>query len=96
MHSIVCGLELLILLGMRAPTLWFLLLVVCAGAVIAFELANTALENAVDHLHPERHPSIGAAKDCAAGAVLLMSLISGGITVAFLVARFTAHVEFCR
>ena len=37
------------------------------------ELFNTALETLADHLHPERHPVVGAAKDIAAAAVLVAS-----------------------
>ena len=29
--------------------------------------AHTALESLTDHLHPEIHPAIKTAKDCAAG-----------------------------
>jgi diacylglycerol kinase (ATP) len=38
----------------------------------------------IDHLHPEIHPAIKTAKDCAAGAVLLLSsgaLIAGTVTL---------------
>ncbi|GGR30000.1 diacylglycerol kinase [Deinococcus ruber] len=44
------------------------------GLVLGLELLNTALEAALDQLHPGRHPAIGAAKDAAAGAVLVASL----------------------
>ena len=40
----------------------------------AAELLNTALEHLADRLHPEQHPTIQAAKDCAAAAVLVASL----------------------
>ena len=43
------------------------------GLVLGLELLNTALEAALDLLHPEQHPAIGAAKDAAAGAVLIAS-----------------------
>ncbi|WP_425146055.1 diacylglycerol kinase [Deinococcus sp.] len=46
------------------------------GLVLGLELLNTALEAALDHLHPGRHPAIGAAKDAAAGAVLVASFAS--------------------
>ena len=42
--------------------------------VIAAELINTALEHLVDHLHPEQHPRIKIVKDCAAAAVLILSI----------------------
>ena len=55
------------------------------GLILAAELFNTALENALDHLSPERHPAIQVAKDCAAGAVLMLSLSGLCVFVAFLV-----------
>jgi len=54
---------------------WFILLL-CIFLVIAFEALNTALEKALDRLHPDRHPLIGQAKDLAAGAVLLVSIFA--------------------
>lgn len=51
-------------------------LLLCVGLVLSAELFNTALESALDRLHPETHPAIQRAKDCAAGAVLVLSLFS--------------------
>ncbi len=55
---------------------------ICIGAVIAAELMNTAVENAVDLHGSEKTPCGKAAKDCAAGAVLVISLaaaVCGGV-----------------
>lgn len=49
--------------------LLFLLLGWCL--ILITELQNSALEHALDHLHPERHDTIGRSKDLAAAAVLL-------------------------
>lgn len=64
----------LVLLWFRPAALWWALLLLNCGLVLAAELFNTALEHALDHLSPERHPAIQVAKDCGAGAVLLLSL----------------------
>jgi len=57
------------------PTLiWWALIVLCITLVIAAELTNSALEALADHLHPEIHPAVGAAKDMMAAMVLIMSL----------------------
>jgi undecaprenol kinase len=58
----------------RPPLVWVALCIVSAAAVLAAELVNTALEHLADRLHPEQHPTIRAAKDCAAAAVLLASI----------------------
>lgn len=86
-----CGATLCVLavLAWRRPALtWWVLLLIMCGMVLAAELFNSALESALDHLHPERHEAIRVAKDCAAGAVLLLSLTSVGVFVAFLVDTF--------
>jgi undecaprenol kinase len=58
----------------RPPLVWVALCIVSGAAVLAAELVNTALEHLADRLHPEQHPTIRAAKDCAAAAVLLASI----------------------
>ena len=72
----------------RPPMMWWVLLMIMCGLVLAAELFNTALETALDHLHPGRHDAIRIAKDCAAGAVLLLSLTAAGVFAAFLVDSF--------
>ena len=42
--------------------------------VLAAELFNTALEHLVDGLHPEEAGFVRVAKDCAAAAVLVLSV----------------------
>lgn len=44
--------------------------------VFAIEIINTAIENALDHLHPSQHFKIGIIKDALAGAVLISSIIA--------------------
>lgn len=63
-----------------ALSLWLgvgtaLVLLAC-GVVLASELVNTALERLADALHPSDHPLVGAAKDAAAGAVLVSAAIA--------------------
>lgn len=70
-----------------APLWWALLLTMCA-LVLAAELLNTAFEAALDKLHPGHDSAIGIAKDCAAGAVLVLSLASAGVFCAFLIDNF--------
>ncbi len=65
---------LLLLLLLRPALLWWALVGIMVMLVLAAELINTALEHLADHLHPEQHPIIKLVKDCAAAAVLLLSL----------------------
>ncbi len=64
----------LALLLLRPGPLWAALVVLAAGLVLALELVNSAIEYALDRLHPALSSEIGAAKDAAAGAVLVASL----------------------
>jgi diacylglycerol kinase (ATP) len=73
-----------LLIVLRPPAIWWALLLMNCGLVLAAELFNTALEQALDHLHPEVHPAIKISKDCAAGAVLVFSFSAVGTFLAFL------------
>ena len=71
------------LLWWRPSPLWCAVIVLTVVAVLAAELTNTAIEHLADHLHPEQHPQIKAVKDCAAGAVLVVSLAALAVAAAF-------------
>ena len=48
--------------------------VICCALVMSLECLNTAIEAAVDLASPDIHPLAKKAKDCAAGAVLLVAI----------------------
>ena len=73
---------LAVLLILRPALIWWGLCGVMVSLVIAAELINTALEHLADHLHPEQHPRIKIVKDCAAAAVLILSV--GALWVALM------------
>jgi diacylglycerol kinase (ATP) len=67
---------------LRINTTEWLILILCFGSVLSAEGMNSAIETLTDLVSPEYHPLAGKAKDLAAGAVLilaLMSMIVGGI-----------------
>lgn len=72
------------LLILRPTLIWWGLVGLTVALVLAAELFNTALERLIDHLHPEQHPHIKVVKDCAAGAVLILSI--GAVWVGVLAA----------
>lgn len=76
---------LAVLLATRPAPLWWAVLALAVGLVLVAELVNSALEALSDHLHPEAHPEIGAAKDIAAGAVLVASGIAVLVGLAYAV-----------
>ena len=55
-----------------------------SAIVLVAEMVNTAVEAAVDLVSPERRPLAGAAKDAAAGAVLVAAALAVAIGVAAL------------
>jgi len=75
-----------VLLLTRPAAIWWAVLLLACACVLAAELLNTALEHALDALHPGEHPAMRAAKDCAAGAVLVLSAACIALFVAFLAA----------
>jgi undecaprenol kinase len=62
------------LLLFRPSIVWWAVVALTIGAVLAVELMNSTFEALVDHLHPDQHPEIRVIKDMAAGGVLLVSL----------------------
>jgi diacylglycerol kinase len=81
--ALAAGLAALVL---RPDPLWWGLLALATGLVLALELVNSALEYLLDHLHPDLAREIGAAKDAAAAAVLVASLAAAAIGAMLLVA----------
>ena len=67
---------------------WAAAVILSAGLVLALELVNASIEYLLDHLHPGYSPEVGAAKDAAAGAVLVAGLASLGVAAAMLWAVF--------
>jgi diacylglycerol kinase (ATP) len=63
-------------------------MILSAGLVLALEQVNAAIEYLCDHLHPGYAAEIGAAKDAAAGAVLVASPASLGVAATLVWARF--------
>jgi undecaprenol kinase len=76
---------LLAALILKPPLVWLALLAIMVVLVLAAELFNTALEETLDGLHPANAEFVRRAKDCAAGAVLLMSIGSVIVFVLMLV-----------
>jgi diacylglycerol kinase (ATP) len=76
--------------ALQPGALWAALVAVMIGLVLAAELLNTALEHALDGLHPQRAEFVRVAKDCAAAAVLVLSTAAAvvfGLMLADLASR---------
>jgi diacylglycerol kinase (ATP) len=82
-HVLATAAVLAVLAWWQPAPLWWAVGALTLGAVLAAELFNTAVEHLADHLHPEQHPQIKIVKDCAAGAVLVVSVAALGVAAAF-------------
>jgi undecaprenol kinase len=60
--------------ALRPGLLWSGLVALAIALVLGLELANTAIEYLIDHLHPDIAPEIKLVKDVIAGAVLVACL----------------------
>ena len=70
----VAVLVILALFVLRPPLIWVALIVLISSLVLSAELFNSAMERLADAFGSMANPQIKAAKDMAAGAVLLLAL----------------------
>jgi diacylglycerol kinase len=78
--AVVFVTEFAIIYGLQSYE--YAILCILFGVVIAAEMFNTAIEAAIDLVIQEKHPLARIAKDVAAGAVLVLAVISvivGGV-----------------
>jgi undecaprenol kinase len=84
------SMEFLMLILRPAPLWWAVVSLTIAG-VLSAELFNTSLEHIIDKLHPEIHPMIKVAKDCASAAVLVLSLTALLVFTALCADQFSSN-----
>ena len=71
------------------PTEWALILI-CIAMVLAAEIGNTVIEKFLDAYHPERSSVVGALKDMAAAAVLVLASFSGIVGLIIFIPKLIA------
>jgi len=69
-----------------SPTEWAVV-ILCIGAVLSAEAFNAAIERLADMHGREPDPRIGALKDLAAGAVLILSIASLAVGIVIFLPR---------
>lgn len=72
---------------------WFAC-IICIGSVLTAEAFNSSLEYLVDLITLEKHPLAKKAKDVAAGAVLIISIVAAGIGAYIFVPKILALPVF--
>lgn len=78
-HIGILAVIVLVGLGLHIDLTAWALIVLAAGLVFAAELLNTGIEAVVDLASPDLHPLAKAAKDVAAGAVLVAAVTAVGV-----------------
>lgn len=73
-HSVAAVVVIVAGLAVGLSRTEWLLVILCIGMVFAAEAMNTAIERLTDLYSPDYHPKAGAAKDLAAGAVLITAM----------------------
>lgn len=67
-----------------------LAVLILIGLVMSLEMVNTAIEAVVDLVSPEKHPLAKVAKDCASGAVGIMSIFAAIIGLSIFIPKIIA------
>ncbi len=80
-HAGIIGLVILLGLFLQVNATQWAILALSMGMVFSAEMFNTVIESLVDLVSPDFHPQAKVAKDVAAGAVLLLALMSIAVGV---------------
>lgn len=75
-HLSITALVILLGLLLHISSSEWLVVIICIGLVLSMETVNTALEELVNLISPEKNFKAGLIKDMAAGAVLISAIIS--------------------
>ena len=75
-HLIIATLSIVLGFVLRLNYIEWVLILILAGLVLAFECLNTAFEAIVDRYSSEINPLSRIAKDTAAGAVLITAILA--------------------
>jgi diacylglycerol kinase (ATP) len=90
-HVVLGSLALGLSVWLGLPPVELAVMGLTAGAVLAMELLNTALESVVDlTVKQSYHELAKIAKDCAAAAVLVSALVAVFVAISLLVPRLWA------
>jgi diacylglycerol kinase (ATP) len=87
-QAVLAAAAAMLTLVLAPGAIWFALVMLTVGLVLALEMMNAAIEYLLDLLHPEIAEEIKAAKDAAAGAVLVGSIaalcVAGAMLLSYL------------
>ncbi|OLO38892.1 diacylglycerol kinase [Alkalihalophilus pseudofirmus] len=75
-HLIVSFIVIVLAFLLEVPLIHKIILLLVIGMVLSLEVMNTAIERTVDMITEDFHPKAKVAKDIAAAAVFIFSIIS--------------------
>lgn len=78
---------------MKIAIVEWCIVLLCSASVISAELINTSLELTVDLAMPELNEKAGQAKDMAAAAVLIVSIVSAIIACIIFIPKLLILVK---
>lgn len=75
-HTIATLIVFVAAIGFHVNRIEMAILFIAIIMVFGMEIINTAIEDLLDHLHPQQHARIARIKDAMAGAVLVSAIIA--------------------
>ena len=87
-HGVAFLLALLLGFYFHLNNLEWVAIILCSGIVFSAEIINTAIEEIVNFISPEKNPKAGLIKDLAAGAVLITAIAAMVIAGIIFVPKF--------
>lgn len=75
-HLISATLVIIIGIFLNISLVEWLIITLTIGLVLIAELINSAIEQIIDYIKPDRHPTAKLIKDIGAGAVLVAAIIA--------------------
>ncbi len=95
LHALIGTIAVGLGLFLQLPNVELAVIALTSALVMAMELVNTALESVVDlTIGQEYHELAKIAKDCAAGAVLMLAIAALFIAIFLLLPAFLAYLKF--
>ncbi len=80
-HVVAAIVAIVIGWKLKISTQEWAIVLLCIGTVISLEIVNTVIEKLCDFVAPQYHTQIKTIKDLAAGAVLVMVILSAVVAL---------------
>lgn len=90
-HLLIASLVLIFGLIFNLSSLEWVAILLCIGIVFMAEAFNTSIETLADRVNSEQDPMIKKTKDVAAGAVLIVAVISVIVGLIIFIPKFIEY-----